>query len=365
MTRSLRLRMLFCSGLILSGFQMWSPTAAAPGNVKSTSPAKTANPKAANPKTAGPKSGGPKTPEEFAAQYMAAFNKKDKASLERLRYPATGKSPMQEMIDEMVAADMNSGTQYTKFEVFPVDGTRSKSAMGLDGMFYRPNLTPAKVLKLSAVTRNGSSSTTFPIGVKDGVYYQVALVKQEADQPDFNFGWQRFDAPQAGWSVMLPNEPEPGKAALEKETGKSVSQNADVYGVVRNTADIKTTQHFFHCGSEGKRVSAQDNKETYRASRTTYEPETLKKWFGDPKKTLEDTVDLRVRSLPGKLVKQTEIELSGAPGREFEIKGDDGAYSLGRVYWIKDALYELTFETRDAKPDVVSANRFLGSLEVK
>jgi hypothetical protein len=317
----------------------------------------------AKPATA---SGAPKTPQQFAAQYMAAFNSKNKAALEKLRYQPSVKSPMQEMVDEMMMADMGSGTQYTKFELLPVDGKRTAPSMGPDGMFYQPNLKPTNMLKLSAVRKDGSSSTTFPIGVKDGVYYQVAIVKAEGAAPAYSFGWQRFAPVDGGWSFMLPNEPEPGKAALEMELGKNALQDPDAYGVVKNTAAIKTTQHFYRSGAEGKRINDDTNKDKYRAARTTYTAETLKEWFSDPKKTLDETVDLRVRSLPGgKLIRSQEIELSGAPGREFEIKADDGTFSLGRVYWIKDALYELTFETTDAKPNTESANKFLTSLEVK
>lgn len=315
--------------------------------------------------TAATKSGAPKSPQEFAAQYMAAFNKQDKAALQKLRYQPNIKSPMQEMVDEMMMADMSSGTQLTKFELLPVDAKRTAPSMGPDGMFYQPNLKPTNMLKLSAVRKDGSSSTTFPIGVKDGIYYQVAIVKAEGAAPAYSFGWQRFAPVDGGWSFMLPNEPEPGKAALEMELGKNALQDPDAYGVVKNTASIKTTQRFYRSGTEGKRINDDANKEKFRAARTTYTPETLKEWFSDPKKTLDETVDLRVRSLPGKLVRSQEIELAGAPGREFEIKGDDGTFSLGRVFWIKDALYELTFESSEAKPNTEAANKFLTSLEVK
>jgi len=308
----------------------------------------------------------PKTAQEFGQQYMAAFNKKDRAALDKLRYPGGGKSDMQDMMDQIMEAEMSSGTQYTKFEILPVEAGKVEPQMGPDGVFYKPNLTPTNLLKFTAETKSGSSSTTFPVALKDGVIYQVAIVKAEGvEQPPFRFGWQRFTPPKASWSVMMPNEPEPGKAALEKEAGKNALEDPDVYGVVQNTAAIKTTQHFFQCGAEGKRVHEEDNKDTYRAACTTYSPETLKEWFGDPKKNLDDTVDLRVRSLPGKLVSVKEVVLSGSPGREFEIKGDDGTHCLGRVYWIKDALFELTVQSKSEKPDTVAANKFLDSLEVK
>jgi len=308
----------------------------------------------------------PKNVKEFGEQYMAAFNKKDKATLSKLRYPGGGKSDMQEMMDQIMDAEMGSGTQYNKFEILPVDTKKLEPQLGPDGVFYKPNLTPTNLLKFTAETKNGSSSTTFPVALKDGVVYQVAIVKAEGvQQPPFSFGWQRFTPPKANWSVMLPNEPEPGKAALEKEVGKNALQDPDVYGVVENTARIKTTQHFFQCAGEGKRVHAEDNKDTYRVACTTYAPETLKEWFSDPKKNLDDTVDLRTRSLPGKLVSVKEIALAGSPGREFEIKGEDGTQCLGRVYWIKDALYELTFQSKSEKPDTVAATKFLDSLEVK
>jgi len=308
----------------------------------------------------------PKTAQEFGQQYMAAFNKKDKAALSKLRYPAGGKSDMQEMMDQITEAEMSGGTQYNKFEILPADAKKIEPQMGPDGVFYKPNLTPTNLIKFTAETKDGSSSTTFPVALKNGVVYQVAIVKAEGgQQPLFSFGWQRFTPPKANWSVMMPNEPEPGKAALEKESGKNALEDPDVYGVVKNTAAIKTTQHFFQCGAEGKRVHAEDNKDTFRVACTTYAPETLKEWFSDPKKNLDDTVDLRVRSLPGKLVSVKEITWAGSPGREFEIKGEDGTSSRGRAYWIKDALYELTIESKNEKPDAVAADKFLDSLEVK
>lgn len=307
----------------------------------------------------------PKSAQEFASQYMAAFNKGDRTALRKLRYPSAGKSAMQELLDDMTEAEMKSGTQYSKFEILPLDNTRSAPQMGPDGILYRPNLTPTQLLKFTAVTKTGSSSMTFPIGLKDGVVYQVAIVPAEGEQPAFKFGWQRFTAPKTNWSVMMPNEPEPGRAALEMDAGKAALEDPDIYGVVRNTASIKTAQHFFRCGAEGKRIHADDNKDTFRVACTTYEAETLKEWFSDPKKNLDDTVNLRKRSQPGKLIGVKEVELAGSPGREFEIRGDDGTYCLGRVYWIKDALYELTYESKSEKPDTVAANKFLDSLEVK
>lgn len=307
---------------------------------------------------------GPKSAQEFAEQYMAAFNKKDSAALKKLRYGAATKSKMQDFIEEMTEAEMTSGTQYNKFEILPVEGKQTESSMGPDGAFYKPSLKPTNVVKLTAVTKDGTSSTSFPIGEKDGIFYAVMPEKDEAATPPYKFGWQRFSLPKSNWSVMLPNEPEPGAQALLQQCGKDAMLDPDVYGVVKNTADIKTCQHFFQCGAEGKRLDSDDNKETYRAACTTYEPETLSKWFNDPKKNLDDTVDVRTRSLSGKLIEQKYIDLAGSPGRQFQIRGEDGTVLMGRVYWIKDALYELTFESKLEKPDTEGANKFLDSLQV-
>lgn len=307
----------------------------------------------------------PKTPEEFAAQYMAAFNHKDKATLQKLRYPSKSKSPMQELVDEMMEAGLTEGTQYNKFEINPVPPEMDKPVMGIDGSFYKPSFQPSHVVKLISETANGSSSTSMPIGKKNGVYWQIGLEIAAGETPAYNFGWQRFSAPKSGWSVLMPNEPEPGRAALEKQSGKDALNDPDVYGVVKNTASIKTTQHWFRCGAEGKRVNDKDNKEIFTASCTNYDPNTLKEWFSDPKKYLADAVDLEVRRDEGKLVNQKDIELAGAPGKEFEIQSKDGTLKLGRVYWIKDALYELSFESKKDKPDLTDANKFLGSLKVQ
>ncbi len=320
---------------------------------------------AASSWAAPPAADGPKTPEELAKRYMAAFNKKDLAGLKKLRYPVAVKSEMQEMIDTFSEAELSAGTQYSKFEIKPVEPGGDKPSMGPDGNFYKPNLKPTNMIKVMAVTKDGSSSTTFPIGKKNGIYYIVGVEPAPGAQPPYQFGWQRFNAPASNWSVMLPNEPEPGRAALEKESGKDALKDPDAYGVVKNTADIKTFQHFFRSGEEGKRVNAPDNKETYRATCTTYTPETLAKWFSDPKKNLDDAVDYLVRSSDGKLVSVKEIESAGSPGREFEINEKEGAVVLGRVYWIKDALYELTFTSKKQTPDRAGAARFLESLEVK
>src|SRR5262249_27221810 len=154
----------------------------------------------------------------------------------------------------------------------------NKSSMGLDGNFYKPNVKPTHTIKLISVTQNGSSSATIPVGVKDGRYYVIAA-EADSESPAYQFGWQRFTPPKASWSVMLPNEPEPGRAALEKEGGKKALEDPDAYGTVKNTADIKTCQHFYVSGEMGKRMMGNDNQEIYRAACTTYEPETLKKWF--------------------------------------------------------------------------------------
>jgi len=307
---------------------------------------------------------GPKSAEELARRYVEAFNKKDTAALSKLRYPTTVKSELQDFIDQMSTAELESGTKYTSFEVKPIEPDKDKPAMGPDGKFYKPNLKPTNVVKVTAKTENGSSSSSFPVGQKDGIFYLLSVVPADGPQPEFKFGWQRFSAPAASWSVLMPNEPEPGRAALELEGGKDALKDPDAYGVVKNTADIKTYQHFFLCGEEGKRQHDEGNKEIYRATCTTYEPETLKKWFADPKKTLDEQVDYRVRN-EGELVARKEIELSGAPGRAFEIRGKDGSVSIARVYWVKDALYELTVESKKDKPDRAAAEKFLSSLEVK
>ncbi len=36
----------------------------------------------------------------------------------------------------------------------------------------------------------------------------------------------------------------------------------------------------------------------------------------------------------------------------------------GRAYWVKDALYELTLESKGSKPDLTVVDKFLSSLEV-
>jgi hypothetical protein len=307
---------------------------------------------------------GPKSAQQFAEQYMAAFNKKDSAALKKLRFPLVGKSQAQDFINSMTDADMQSGTQYTKFELLPVAAKDTEPQMGPDGSFYKPNLKPINMLKVTSQTKNGTTSTTFPIGEKDGVFYQVSIAPADEAMPAYQFGWQRCSLPKSNWSVMLPNESEPGKAALEKQFGKDALQDPDVYGVVNNTASIKTSQHYMVSGAEGKRLRADDNNSTYRASCTTFAPETLKEWFSDPKKNLADSIDQHVRALPGKLIQQKDIEMAGSPGREFEIQGKDGTYCLGRAYWIKDALYELTLESKSNKPDAEVANKFLSSLAV-
>jgi len=308
--------------------------------------------------------GGPKTPDEFAKAYMAAFNNKDKAALEKLRYPLKGKSAMQEMMDEMSAAELTAGTKLTKYEISKAEPGMDKPNMGPDGLFYVPNLPITNMLKVISEAEGSKSSTTFPIGIKDGAYYQVAIQEAPGAAPAFQFGWQRFTAPKSNWSVMLPNEPEPGRAALEQQFGKNALDDADAYGIVKNTADIKTFQHWFRCGQEGKRINDADNKEIYRAACTTYTPETLKEWFSDPAKNLSEAVDLCVRRDEGKLLQQKDIELAKAPGKEFEIRQKDGTLCVGRVYWINDALYELTVESKNDQPNLDSANKFLGSLQL-
>jgi hypothetical protein len=308
---------------------------------------------------------GPKTPEALATMYMDSFNKKDKAAINKLRYPSTAKSDMQSMMDEIAEAEMSSGTQYNKFEVTPIKAEMTEPKMGPDGVFYKPVIKPTHMVKFIAKTENGTSSTSMPVGPDKGVYYIATIIPAPGAQPAYKFGWGRFTMPGTTWSVMLPNEPEPGRAALEKEGGPDALKDPDAYGVVKNTASIKTAQHWFWCGEEGKRVNAPDNEEHYRAACTTYEPETLKEWFSDPKKTLDEAVQLRVREDDGKLVSVKEIDLNGAPGREFEIQGKDGKLKLGRAYWIKDALYELTFDSKKETPNREGAEKFLGSLQVQ
>ncbi|HEY9733607.1 MAG TPA: hypothetical protein V6C89_16930 [Drouetiella sp.] len=305
-----------------------------------------------------------KTPEQFAELYMKTFNAKDVEGLRKLRMPVKVKSSMQEMIDGITEASMQDGNKFTKFELLPPKPDMDKANMGPDGLFYKANLKPTNLLKLSAESKNGSMSTTIPIGIKDGIYYEVGVEPAPGDAPAFAFGWQRVVLPKSTWSVMMPNEAEPGKAALEKQFGKNAVDNPDSYGVVKNTADIKTTEHWARCGEEGKRVNDPDNKETYRAACTTFEPETLKKWFADPQKNIDDAVQAASMQNGGTIVKTTVIDLNGAPGKTYEIKDKDGALRLGRVYWVKDALYELTFLSKKEAPDTKGADKFLTSLEV-
>ena len=306
----------------------------------------------------------PKTAQEFAQRYMAAFNAKDVATLHKLQYPSATKSEMQQMLDQMTEGEMSAGTKYDKFELLPAPADMEKAALGPDGFYYKPNLKPTNLLKMTSVTKDGTASTSFPIGAKNGIYYAVSIVSAQGEAPAYVFGWQRFTAPQSNWSVMLPNEPEPGRAALEQQGGKEALKNPDIYGVIQNTASIKTSQNWFICGEEGKRRNAPENKEDYRAARTTYAPETLKEWFSDPKKNLDDAVESAVRQNEGKLVQQKDIDLNGSPGRAYEVRNKDGSLSLGRVYWINNALYELSFESKKEKPDSAGADKFLSSLEV-
>ncbi|MBS2002608.1 MAG: hypothetical protein U0103_18810 [Candidatus Obscuribacterales bacterium] len=308
--------------------------------------------------------GSRKTPEQFGALYMKTFNANDVEGLRKLRMPVKVQSSMQELIDGITEASMKDGNKFTKFEILPPKPDMDKANMGPDGLFYKANLKPTNLLKLSAEGKNSSISTTIPIGIKDGIYYEVGVEPAPDATPEYAFGWQRVSLPKSNWSVLMPNEAEPGKAALEKQFGKAAAENPDSYGVVKNTADIKTTQHWARCGEQGKRVNDPDNKESYRAACTTFEPETLKNWFNDPKKNIDDAVDLASRQNGGTVVKTADIDLKGAPGKSYEIKDKDGALRLGRVYWVKDALYELTFLSSKEAPDTASADKFLTSLEV-
>lgn len=305
-----------------------------------------------------------KTPEHFAELYMKTFNANDVDGLRKLRMPVQVQSSMQEMIDSITEASMKDGNKFSKFELLPPKPDMDKPNMGPDGLFYKANLKPTNLLKMTAEGKTGSMSTTIPIGIKDGIYYEVGVEPAPDATPPYAFGWQRVTLPKSSWSVLMPNEAEPGKAALEKQFGKDAINNPDSYGVVKNIADIKTTQHWARCGEQGKRANDPDNKETYRAACTTFEPETLKKWFSDPKKNIDDAVDLASRENGGTVVKTSDIELKGAPGKSYEIKDKDGALRLGRVYWVKDALYELTFLSTKDSPDTESAKKFLTSLEV-
>lgn len=306
-----------------------------------------------------------KTPEGFAQVYFDTFNSHDLAALRKLRLQTSVKSPMQDMLDGMEEAAIKDGKKYNKFEVLPLTGDVHKPQMGLDGMFYKPTMMPTNLVKFSMVEAGGSMSSTIPIGIKDGIYYEITVLPDLEHSVPFAFGWQRASLPKTNWSVMFPNEPEPGKAALEKDMGKAAADNPDSYGVMTNNASIKTEQHWIRCGEEGKRVNDPTNQETYRAACTTYEPETLKKWFADPNKNIDDAIGVSTAFIKGGTVKKTAISLNGAPGREFEVKESDGTFHLGRTYWVNDRLYELSFVSKKDSPDLNGANKFLNSLEVK
>jgi hypothetical protein len=307
---------------------------------------------------------GPKSPEQFAAQDMAAFNAGDFAALKKMRYnPGDSASPFNEFRNAMIQAGIAEGVKYSKYSLLPPP--EKQEAMGPDGKFYGPNLKITNLLQLSAVSASGKTTEEFPIGQKDGIYYEAGVKPAADGGPAYQFGWQRFTPPKSAWSVMLPNEPEPGRAALEKQFGENALKDPDIYGVVQNTAAIKTSEHWFQCGEEGKRTSDAANKEIFRAAVTTYAPETLKHDFSDVKKNLDDAVETSAQRNGGKLVQKKDIDMSGSPGREFEVRDPDGTYYLGRVYWIKDSLYKLTFESKEQTPNLDAANKFLSSLQIQ
>ncbi len=295
---------------------------------------------------------------------MAAFNKQDRDTIKKLHYLPKKKSDLQDMIDQLDEAQMSAGVKYNKFEITAADKELNKPKLGPDGVFYKSTLPCTNMLKLIGGDKNSTTSTAFPVGQKDGVYYAICAEPDDsAAPPEYKFGWQRFTPPKANWSVLMPNEPEPGRAALAMQAGTSTVEDPDAYGVVRNTASIKTTQHLFSCGQEGKRENAPDNKQKYHVSCTTYSAETLKDWFSDAKKNLDEAVDKAARFAEGKVTAQKEVQLNGSPGREFEIKGGNGSITIGRAYWIKDALYELTVECQ-APPNRSEIDKFLTSLQV-
>ena len=121
----------------------------------------------------------PKTAKEFAEQYMTAFNHKDKETLKKLRFPLASKSQAQEFIDGMLDAEMEAGAQYQNFEILPVSAKDTEPQKGPDGKMYKPNLKPVNILKMTSETKtkelSTKSSTSFPIGEKDGVFYQVSI----------------------------------------------------------------------------------------------------------------------------------------------------------------------------------------------
>jgi hypothetical protein len=102
---------------------------------------------------------------------MAAMNSKDPQALRKMHYPGSLDSPMKQMLDGLLEAELNSGEKFTKFEILPVPKDLNMQHDGPDGKTYKFNLPVTNMVKISAMDKDNSMSSTVPIGMKEGKYY--------------------------------------------------------------------------------------------------------------------------------------------------------------------------------------------------
>lgn len=113
----------------------------------------------------------PTTPEDFGARFMTAMNSKDAEAVRKMHFPGSVDSPMKQMLDGLLEAELNSGQKFTKFEILPVPKDLSMQHDGPDGKTYQFNLPVTNMVKISAMDKDSSMSSTVPIGMKEGKYY--------------------------------------------------------------------------------------------------------------------------------------------------------------------------------------------------
>jgi len=143
--------------------------------------------------------------------------------------------------------------------------------------------------------------------------------------------WKPFSSPDGSFSVLFPNSPTEHKQTI---------------------GGINTLMY----------LSVDDDATEYAVAFADYPEANIKQLT--PDKIFDAGRDNLIAAEHGTLIKQSTITLEGYPGRAITVAMPDGLITTGRLYLIKNRVYQLLAETKRIKENAERIESFLDSFKL-
>lgn len=144
----------------------------------------------------------------------------------------------------------------------------------------------------------------------------AATVGPSASQNKVPPGWRIFEIPAGGFRVLLPGVPKTSRQSIRTEIGNVASTRYTTTDAANATYDVLINDY-------------------PRAGVSRANPEKL----------LDAARDGLKFQTKGQITIDKRIALADYPGRDLEIRSDDGTHYRARLVWVESRLYQIMVVT--------------------